>query len=198
MKHTIQVEVAEEELLKFERISGISWKIKGYYSKLFLADLMAFHELFGVGSDEVFMVLNDYEKGINRAGIKSPSVFKYHPLKGLHHIHFSSSRYIPQNIKLGLGKNGLKSIIDETLDKKSLLPEQQAAEIARRMVDETLNKRKSEKKMTGEWVVYTKHQGKNYYLCLARHDDDDQFIRNRIEEHCMREFPFLESVLSCG
>ncbi|OBU34871.1 hypothetical protein CTM76_03625 [Photobacterium phosphoreum] len=196
MKRSIQVEITEKELLKFENISGISWKIKGSYSRLFLADLIVFNQLFGVGSDEIFMILNNYENGINHAGIKSPSAFRYHPLKGLLHIHFSASVYIAQNIKLGLGKNGLKQIINETLNKEDLSPEQQSVEIAKRMVDKTLIQRRSDKKMTGEWVVYTKYQGKNYYLCLARHNDNDQSIRNRIEEHCLNEFPFLRSILS--
>ncbi|ENX3946295.1 hypothetical protein ACFO1C_001621 [Photobacterium damselae] len=196
MKRSIQIEITEKEILKFENISGISWKVKGKYSQLFLADLIVFNRLFGVGSDEIFMILNDYEKGINHAGIKSPSAFKHHPLKGLLHIHFTSSAYISQNIKLGLGKKGLRQIINETLNEEHLSFEQQSAEIAKRMVDETLIKRRTDKKMTGEWVVYTKYQGENYYLCLARHEDNDQFIRNRIEDYCLKEFPFLESILS--
>ncbi|CAH1538750.1 conserved hypothetical protein [Vibrio owensii] len=196
MKQMVQVEIQEDELLKFEKISGISYKIKGNYSKLFLADLMAFHRLFGVGSDEVLMVLNDYEKGLNRAGNKAPTPFKHPLLKGLHHIHFASSRYIRQNIKIGLGKNGLTNIINSVLDDDAKSPHQQAEAIAEQVVSGTLDKRKARNKMTGEWVVYAKYNDDLYYLCLARHDDGDQVIRDRIEQHCVEEFPFLSSLLS--
>ncbi|CAH7269082.1 hypothetical protein VCHA54P489_430004 [Vibrio chagasii] len=60
----------------------------------------------------------------------------------------------------------------------------------------TLDKRKARNKMTGEWVVYAKYNDDLYYLCLARHDDGDQVIRDRIEQHCVEEFPFLSSLLS--
>ncbi|KOO16959.1 hypothetical protein AKJ18_02460 [Vibrio xuii] len=64
---------------------------------------MTFHQLFGIASDEVLIVLSDYEKGLNSSGTKAPKPFKHSLLKELHHIHFTSSRYIAQNIKIGLG-----------------------------------------------------------------------------------------------
>ncbi|KOO16958.1 hypothetical protein AKJ18_02455 [Vibrio xuii] len=73
---------------------------------------------------------------------------------------------------------------------------QQAKEIANQVVTGTLDKRKAKNKITEEWVVYAKYNDELYYLCLARHDDADQFIRNRIERHCVKEFPFLSSLLS--
>jgi hypothetical protein len=75
-------------------------------------------------------------------------------------------------------------------------PNQQAKEIAEQVVSGTLDQRKAMNKMTREWVVYAKYNDKIYYLCLARHDDGDAFIRNRINQHCVEEFPFLNSLLS--
>jgi proline dehydrogenase len=39
--------------------------------------------------------------------------------------------------------------------------------------------------------VYLRHQGKNYYLCCNTHGADDQFIYDRITEHCVRDLPNL-------
>ncbi|GLR77193.1 MULTISPECIES: hypothetical protein [Aliivibrio] len=196
MEKIVQLEFSDEDLDKFERISGIKWKIKGAYSRLFLADLMAFYELHFIGSDEIFMTLNDYEKGKNFAGTKPPTIFRKSPLKGLHHIHFYSPRYIKNNVDIALGKNGLKNIISDVLDtNESMSIDEQAKLISKRAVTDTLNDRRIKGKMTGEWVIFTKYEGKNYYLCLARHNDDDHVIRERIEKHCLLMFPFLKDIL---
>ena len=49
--------------------------------------------------------------------------------------------------------------------------------------------------MTGEWIVYAQHKNQKFYLCLAKHNDGDEKIREKIERICMREFPFLKDVL---
>jgi hypothetical protein len=48
--------------------------------------------------------------------------------------------------------------------------------------------------MTGEWVIYAQHESQNFYLCLAKHNDGDEKIREKIERICLREFPFLKDV----
>jgi len=49
--------------------------------------------------------------------------------------------------------------------------------------------------LTGEWIIYAQHEGQNYYLCLAQHDEDaDAF--ERIKRGCVDEFPFLRSQLN--
>jgi hypothetical protein len=50
--------------------------------------------------------------------------------------------------------------------------------------------------LTGEWIVFAKHEGKNYYLCLAGHDEGDDHIFARISDGCAYEFPFLSDVLN--
>ncbi len=48
--------------------------------------------------------------------------------------------------------------------------------------------------MTGEWIIYAEHEGQKFYLCLAKHNDRDEEIREKIERICMREFPFLKDI----
>lgn len=51
---------------------------------------------------------------------------------------------------------------------------------------------------TGEWIVFTKNKGINYYLCLATHNevkpDKDNIIIKRIEP-CLTEFPELVNTI---
>jgi hypothetical protein len=50
--------------------------------------------------------------------------------------------------------------------------------------------------MTGDWVIFAKHQGQNFYLGLethgkARAEDSDSVIYQRLREGSEWEFPFL-------
>jgi hypothetical protein len=47
---------------------------------------------------------------------------------------------------------------------------------------------------TGDWIVYGTHEGRNYYLCIAKHREDD-FTLNTIKL-CAIEFPFINDVLT--
>ena len=45
--------------------------------------------------------------------------------------------------------------------------------------------------MTGEWIIIHKHQGKNYYLAVAAHDEGDQNVYDRVVLACeVDNFPF--------
>lgn len=46
---------------------------------------------------------------------------------------------------------------------------------------------------TGDWLVFISHEGKNYYLCIARHGEDE-FILGALKS-CILEYPFLEVIL---
>lgn len=49
----------------------------------------------------------------------------------------------------------------------------------------------SKKELRGEWIVFKKHEGKNYYLCLASHYEDDKTIFEEKLMKCLTEFPEL-------
>jgi hypothetical protein len=48
----------------------------------------------------------------------------------------------------------------------------------------------------GEWIVYARDDGANYYLCLGLHDSGDDYLRSQIDAICCQEFPFLTALLS--
>lgn len=52
--------------------------------------------------------------------------------------------------------------------------------------------------LTGEWIIYKVHEGINYFLCLAKHDEGDEDIYRDKIYPCIKEFPELENVLSGG
>ena len=47
---------------------------------------------------------------------------------------------------------------------------------------------------TGDWIIYITHETRNYYLCIAKHGEND-FILNTITL-CAAEFPFINDILT--
>ena len=54
---------------------------------------------------------------------------------------------------------------------------------------------KNEKQLwTGDWLIYGKYNGENYYLMFSPHGKgrkDDNSIFNTMEAKCKNQFPFL-------
>lgn len=71
-------------------------------------------------------------------------------------------------------------------------------ELARRATTKHVERRDVEGKLTGEWLIFAKHGGENYYLSLNTHVAGDQFIYDRIMEHCPKNFPELQAWLSAS
>lgn len=54
-----------------------------------------------------------------------------------------------------------------------------------------LEERENQGKLTGEWIAFAKHQGRNYYVTLAPHTTGDQQTFDEIKSMAYAEFPFL-------
>ncbi|NQY11720.1 MAG: hypothetical protein HRT71_19665 [Flavobacteriales bacterium] len=119
--------------------------------------------------------------------------FKNEPLKGLKHVHhgaYASRGYsaVKNCINYwyyeGKLKEKKKAELQELLDESEL-------NITARMYSKAISTLQSEG-LTGEWLIYKKHNGVTYYLCLAKHDEGDQIIYNDKIRSCLLQFPELE------
>jgi hypothetical protein len=162
-------------------------------SELLWMDIYTFDAAFGVSPHDILAAITTLEHGEPPSGVKPATQFKNLPLKGLWHKHFFSAHFVVKNILLGLGKTGLKNLVDEVMDpaKSPVITQEMINELVHRVTFETFETRDTRKKLTGEWLIYARHEGRNYYLCLNTHGAEDQFIYARIMEHCVREFPDL-------
>jgi hypothetical protein len=99
---------------------------------------------------------------------------------------------------LGLGKNGLEELVEDVMNprRSPIITSEMTSELAHRLTHETMELRNANNKLTGEWIVFLPHGGKNYYLCCSTHSEGDQNIYDRIKEHCLRDFPDLIGWLS--
>ena len=173
-------------------------------SELFLVDLYVYCQEFGVAPGQIIQEIEGMEAGgSTKRGTKPAEPFTREALKGLWHKHFFSALFMAENLRIGLGKGRLRKLVSEALDPSNAKPgetheeyaDRVSRELATQTVNETLDLRRGGGKLTGEWIVFARHEGKNYYLSLNTHKDGDPYIRARIIEFCLEEFPFIYGIL---
>lgn len=83
--------------------------------------------------------------------------------------------------------------IDRILKKHDKVDDLAAGEIVHRLVLTGIDDRAGSGRITGDWIVYGKHEGLNYYLALATHEqafDPDAFL-DFLKVHAADDFPFI-------
>jgi hypothetical protein len=172
----------------------VSGNLAARMSDLLVFDMYVLDAAFGVSPQEIHATLHNLEAGEPENGVKRATQFRLAPLKGLWHKHYFSAHFLAANILLGLGKDGMKNLAREVFDQSEpLITEKMIREMSHRVANEPIEKRYDEGKLTGEWMIYAKHSDQNYYLALNTHDAGDQFVFDRIFEHCPKNFPALAS-----
>ncbi len=168
--------------------------IPGRYSSLFVLNLYMLHELSGVNPEQVIAELRHLEGSGSSLQTKEATQFKGSVLKGLWHKHFLPTlpSSMAHNITNHLGKNGLEDLINEIFDpaKSPVITKEMIRELSHRVVEGSLTERAAAGKLTGEWIIFAKENGKNYYLSIAPHASGDENIANNLKV-CKYEFPFL-------
>ncbi|MBN3188938.1 hypothetical protein H4F64_01755 [Pectobacterium brasiliense] len=151
--------------------------------------------------DEINKMEGTFKRGLSHT--KEPAMFGRKPyLKGLWHKHYMGSDVssMAKNAMNALKNYGLPKLnaeIEEVarLGEERYFTPDDAGKIAHEAVVDNYLRRSCEGKLTGHWIIYAIHNGINYYLCLARHTDDEKEIRKEIDAICLNEFPFLKEIL---
>jgi hypothetical protein len=185
--------ISHEDLAPFADFIGLSKIAPGRFSWLFVVQVLLNDLISGVDPDMIVQEVKALESGKPSLGTKPASEFNREPLKGLWHKHYFSAHFIGRNMSNYLSGGKLHQFLSEVLDpgKSPNVTREMIAEIAHRVVEEPLDVRANTEKLTGEWIVFAKHGGQNYYLCLAKHDTGDQAIYDQIDLVAFKQFPFL-------
>jgi hypothetical protein len=160
--------------------------------------------LLGVSGREIdqFAVLDeiDYLEGIRTSSRTVPEQpFRKPPLVPLWHKHVFTARNSATNVlvRWGLDKGGnrdLVRLVDEIAQEHRDNPHAWSAALAHRLVVEGFEER-TERGLTGNWLVFGKHKGSNYYLDLAAHvegvGERADALLARLRNGCAAEFPFV-------
>lgn len=185
--------VTSDQLKAFRTAYVRSAELDNRLSELLWLDLFIYDKEFGINPQEILTTIYELEDGERNTGLKPASAFQHPPLKGLWHKHFFSAYALVPNIILGLGKHGTKNLAEEILDpnKSPVVTQEMISEFARRVAEDPVEERFEKNKLTGEWIIFHKQDGVHYYLCCNTHAAGDQFIYDRILQHCTRDFPNL-------
>jgi len=177
--------------------------LMGRCSAAILLDLFFGTEFLGVNSFTVIEEIRALEKQ-EISQTKPATPFRGRHLRGLWHKHYMNGDLasLAQNLKSELDRKGnrLSPFFEEKIEEAQAAGEERfvtkedVPKIVNDILTNNLAKRRSEGRMTGEWIVYVQEEGQNFYLCLAKHNDGDEKIREKIERICVWEFPFLKDV----
>jgi hypothetical protein len=158
--------------------------------------------LFIVKSDrrEDHVVLDeiDHLEGLLRSSkTKREEQFRYPPLYPFWHKHYFAPRHMYRNISesWGLPRGGnkrLETMIQNVAETHGNDPAMWQGMIAHRLAIEGYEAR-AKRGLTGDWIIFAKHEGKNYYLDLASHEEghDPERLYVKLRRGSAAEFPFI-------
>lgn len=187
--------VTSADLKEYAEVTGLERYASGRYSWLFVLNLLSYDRLFGISPFQVIDEIRALEDSSRVTRTKAASQFTREPLKGLWHKHFFCARFLANNVLNHLARGGLEKLAAEVFDtaKSPVITKEMIQEFSHRVVVGSFEQRASEGKMTGEWIIFAKHEERNFYLSLATHGTGDESIINNIRAVVWPQFPFLDS-----
>jgi len=170
-------------------------------SRLLVAQLASVskHRIFN--SFSVTDVIQQLE-GIGRNGCaKHEEPFRHLPLKGFRKAHFFDARFLMKNLinhwRLDSEESSkLGALCSRVASEEEKSPSTYGwqGRLAHEFTISGYEERAKQKKLTGEWVIFSKYDDLNYYLCIAKHSiskEEDEKIYALIKAICAHEYPFL-------
>jgi hypothetical protein len=191
--------VTDEELQNFASAIGLNRFAAGRCARLFLSQICTGAALTSaLGEAPKIMAEIESLEGFRVTKTKPADAFKRPPLLGLKKKHYSVGGVasIAKNIFAASGKKQVKF---RQIAQRHNNPADPLA--FKKIGDDALGlyrDRSEAGELTGHWIVFAEHEGKNYYLCLTPHTEDekgDAVIADQIRNECCPEFPFLRFCL---
>lgn len=192
------------EIQAFKDMIGLDRIAPGRFSLLLLLGLFGGYRSGRQGPEKVMREIEALEGIGAPSQFKPPTIFRDPPLEGLWHKHYLQDGLpsMAQNLKQGLEQFGIpvmEKMIKETQEsgEERVFEEEHLGQIVNDIVTGNWTRLAENQALTGEWIVFAKHEGKNYYLCLGFHNRSSHLqLRQQIDAICTQEFPFLSEILS--
>lgn len=190
------INIDGEKRTEFVQLYGLDELIPNRYSEIFVVDLIVNLELNGVDPTHIIDEIKRLETLSSDGYTKEATQFKHAPLHPLWHQHYFSEHFLVRNIQNEI-KKSFNTIWDESMgEKNSVIERKHLDKLVHNLVEGAIETRSNEKRITGEWLVFSKETMGNIYLCMATHITGDTNIYNRLEYCCEHQFPLLEPFAS--
>ena len=114
-----------------------------------------------------------------RLHTKAAEQFKHVPLYPLWHKHFSAPRHAMRNIGdrwniCGTNQKALDAMVRTVAADYGADPDVWQRVLPHRFMLDGYTDRATHQRLTGDWIIFGKHDGANYYLDLATHEEGTQ------------------------
>jgi hypothetical protein len=179
--------VTQRELGEFSNRFPETAGFRNRIAEFFWFNLYALEKDQGVDPSDVLREIIALESSTKT--FRKPTPFDRKPLKGLMHTHWFSARFIPHNIKYGLGPDGIKNAA-EAFFPNGLIEADAIRGFADAITYGAFEQRKAKGGLTGEWIIYAA-EDQNYYLCCCGHKSAHH-IHKEIIRLARRDFPLLK------
>ena len=128
---------------------------------------------------------------------KPSKPFDEPPLDRFWHQHVTAPHHLLRNLAIRVavrhgGNTALDVMINDVARKHGQAEEVWPRRLAHGLTTEAYEQRSADRRMTGDWLIFAKYQGMNYYLLYVPHPPDksrDAEIYRRLERSCKAEFP---------
>lgn len=99
------------------------------------------------------------------------------------------------NIARGEGNRDLDTMIQKVVSEQGHNPAMWHKLLAHRFVMDGVEERSEANQLTGDWIIFAKHGGNNYYLDLATHEKGEvekaPDLLDKLRNGSSMDFPFL-------
>lgn len=162
-----QISTEFEAILQATRLEQIA---PGRISLLFLLSVFGAYKAGRIDPAQVARELEALEKG-ETTGLKPPIQNRHPPLKGLWHKHYMQPGMasLAMNIQHGLKQFGIPYLQQKVREAQQAGEEryftiEDVAPLANDAVHGDWRRLREMDRLTGEWIVFARHEGRNYYL----------------------------------
>ncbi len=147
---------------------------------------------------EVIQEIEHLESGLPTSS-KPAEPFRHPPLHRFSHKHYVTGRHFFRNIgerwnvARGSGNRDLTKAIQEAAKLYGKEPALWQGYLAHHLILGALDERAAARRMTGDWIIFAVHEGQNYYLDLATHEEGQEpgALYEKLRSGSEAEFPFL-------
>lgn len=196
----VKVSLGRSELLAFAESNISFYGIDlSRISSIFLAQLLQLYSSRVIDISNVTAEIKAMEGIGPKQRTGNESMFNLGTiLEGFHKKHFTDALFIVKNLTSELGlESGCHKNLTRLIGKTFHEHKGQNAgagfdkAIGHESTIGTINRRAGRNALTGEWIVFKKHKGKRFYLCLAAHSEPNEQILARTQDAIAMDFQFL-------